>query len=92
MNDFHISPPFTWNYFKQTNAPYNIRNTQLLELSKCKVKRYGLNTALFKGSRVHFHGKNCQRILRKQSLYNISKKKKKKIENRQGDHVLVECS
>ena len=29
----NINPPFTWDYFKQKNNPYNLRNTQLLELS-----------------------------------------------------------
>ena len=45
----NISPPFTWNYFKQKNSPYNLRNTQQLKLSKCRTKAYGLNTTLFKG-------------------------------------------
>ena len=26
----NINLPFTWNYFKQKNNPYNLRNTQLL--------------------------------------------------------------
>ena len=26
----NISPPFTWDYFKQKNNAYNLRNTQLL--------------------------------------------------------------
>ena len=42
--------PFTWDYFKQKNTPYHLRNTQLLELSKCRTKMYGLNTTLFKGA------------------------------------------
>ena len=46
----NISPPFTWDYFKQKNTPYHLRNTQLLELSKCRTKTYGLNTTLFKGA------------------------------------------
>ena len=46
----NISPPFTWGYFQQKNTPYHLRNTQLLELSKCRTKTYGLNTTLFKGS------------------------------------------
>ena len=37
----NISPPFTWDYFKQKNTPYHLRNTQLLELSKCRKKRMG---------------------------------------------------
>ena len=46
----NISPPFTWDYFKQKNTPYHLRNTQLLELSKCRTKTYGLNTTIFKGA------------------------------------------
>ena len=46
----NISPPFTWDCFKQKNDPYNLRNTQLLELSKCRTKTYVLNTTLFKGA------------------------------------------
>ena len=30
----NVSPPFTWDYFKQKNTSYHLRNTQLLELSK----------------------------------------------------------
>ena len=45
-----ISPPFTWDYFKQNNTPYHLRNKQLLELSKCRTKMYGLNTTLLKGA------------------------------------------
>ena len=44
----NISPPFTWDYFMQKNNPYNLRNTQLLELNKFRTKTYGLNTTLFK--------------------------------------------
>ena len=32
----NTSPPFTWDYFKQNNNPYNLRNTQL---SKCRTKQ-----------------------------------------------------
>ena len=46
----NISPLFTRDYFKQKYTPYHLRNTQLLELSKCRTKTYGLNTTLFKGS------------------------------------------
>ena len=46
----NISSPFTWDFFKQKNNPYNLRNTQLLELRKCRTKTYGLNTTLFKGA------------------------------------------
>ena len=45
-----MSPPFTWDYFKQKNTPYYLRNTQLPELNKCRRKTYGLNTALLKGA------------------------------------------
>ena len=46
----NISPPFTWDYFKQKKNPYNLRNTQLLELNKCRTKTYGLNKTLFEGA------------------------------------------
>ena len=46
----NISPPFTWQYFKQKNNPDNLRNTQLLELSKCRTKTYVLRKTLFKGA------------------------------------------
>ena len=46
----NISPPFTWDYFKQKNDPYNLRNKQLLELSKLRTKTYGLNMTLFTGA------------------------------------------
>ena len=42
----NVSP--TWDYFKQKNNLYHLRNTPLLELSKCRTKTYGLNTTLFK--------------------------------------------
>ena len=32
------------------NNTYNLRKTQLLDLSKCRTKTYGLNTTLFKGA------------------------------------------
>ena len=80
----NISPPFTWDYFKEKNTPYHLRNTQLLELSKCRTKTYGLNTTLFKGA--HFYGINCQAILRKQNPLYISKIK---FRNGQGEHILV---
>ena len=44
----NISPLFTLDYFKQKNNPYHLRNAELLELSKCRKKTYGLNTVLFK--------------------------------------------
>ena len=34
----NISLPFTWDYFKQKNTPYHLRNTQLPELSKLQNK------------------------------------------------------
>ena len=40
---------FHTGYFKQKNTLYHLRNMQLLELSKCRTKTYGLNTTLFKG-------------------------------------------
>ena len=47
----NISPPFTWGYFQQKNTPCHLRNTQLLELSKCRTKTLnGLNTTLLKGA------------------------------------------
>ena len=46
----NISPSFTWNYFKQKNNLHNLRNAQLLELSKCRTKTHGLITTLFKGA------------------------------------------
>ena len=79
----NIIPPFTWDYFKQKNTPYHLRNTQLLELSKCRTKTYGLITTLFKGVLLW---NNCQTILRKQNPLYISKIK---FRNGQGDHVLV---
>ena len=42
----NISPPFIWDYFKQKNNLYNLRNTQLLELRKHRTKMYGLNATL----------------------------------------------
>ena len=60
----NISLLFTWDYFKQKkkNTPYHLRNTQRLELSKCRTKTYGLNTHYL---RERFCGINCQTILRK---------------------------
>ena len=47
----NISLPFIWDYFKQKNTPCHLRNTQLLELSKCRTKTLnGLNTTLLKGA------------------------------------------
>ena len=46
----NIGPPFPWDYFKQKIIHNNLRNTQLLELSKYRTKTYGLNTTLFKGA------------------------------------------
>ena len=73
----NISPPFTWDYFKQKNTPYHLRNTQLLELSKCRTKTYGLNKTLFKGALLW------------NKLPNNLKETKIKFGNGQGDHVLV---
>ena len=41
---------FHMGLFKQKNTPYQLTNKQLLQLSKCRTKTYGLNTTLFKGS------------------------------------------
>ena len=70
----NISPPFTWNYLKQKINPHNLRNLQLLKLSKCRTKTFGLNTAIFKAPLLwnkmpnHFKG----------AKYLIYFKKKKK--------------
>ena len=56
----NTSLPFTRDYFKQKNNLYNLRNTQLLELSKCRTKTYRSNTNYLKG---HFCRINCQTIL-----------------------------
>ena len=37
-----------------------MRHTQLLELSKCRNKTYGLSTALIKGSLVEYTTKSFQ--------------------------------
>ena len=60
----NLSSPFTWDYFKQKNNSCNLRNVQLLELSNCRTKSYGLNTALFKGG-IFCAIINCQIILKK---------------------------
>ena len=76
----NINPPFTWDYFKQKNNPYNLRNTQLLELSKCRRKliRHYLTE--------HLRGMNCQIVFRKRNPLYISRIK---FGNGQGGHVLV---
>ena len=77
----NISPPFTWDYFKQKNTPLLLRNTQLLELSKWRTKTYGLNTTLFKGTllwnKLPNHFKEAKSI------------SKTKFGNGQEDYVLV---
>ena len=70
---------FTWDFFKQKNNPYKLRNTQLLEITKCIIKTYGLINC----------GINCQIILRNQNPLYISKIK---IENGPGAHVLVKSA
>ena len=61
----NIIPPFTWDYFEQKNNQYNLRNTQLIELSKCRKKTYWLNKTLFKGALLwnklpnHFKEAKC---------------------------------
>ena len=79
----NLSPLFTWDYFEQKNNPYYLRNAQLLELSKCRTKTYGLNTTLFKGALLW---NKLPIILRKQSPLYISKIK---FGNGQGGHVLL---
>ena len=64
----NISSPFTWEYFKRKNNPCNLGNMQLLELSKCRTKTYGLNTTLFKGALLWNKPPN---ILRKQNPLHI---------------------
>ena len=77
----NISPPFTWNYFKEKNTPYHLRNTELFELSKCRTKSYGLNTTLFKGSllwnKLPNHFKEAKSLISKY------------FRNGQKDHVVV---
>ena len=34
----------------QQHNPYNLINTQVLEISKCRKKNYELNTTVFKGA------------------------------------------
>ena len=48
---------------EQKKTSYNLGNTELLELSKCRTKTYGLNYL-----KEPFSGINCQSILRKQNL------------------------
>ena len=48
-----------------------LRNTQVLELSKCRTKINGLNTALFTGASLC--GTNIQIILRKQNPLTLFK-------------------
>ena len=79
----NISPPFTWDYFKQKNNPYNLRNMQLLELSKCRTKTYGLNTTLFKGALLWNNLPNHFKEAKSLMHFKI------KFGNGQGGHVLV---
>ena len=79
----NISSPFTWDFFKQKSNPYNLRNTQLLELSKCRTKTYGLNMTLFKGALLW---NKLPNHLKKQNPLYISKIK---FGNGQEGHVLV---
>ena len=74
-----ISRPFTWDYFKRKNSPYNLRNTQLLELTKGRTKTNGLNTTLFKGTLLY------NKLLNHNLLYLL----KIKFGNGQRGQVLV---
>ena len=66
----------TWDCFKPKNYLYKLRNTQLLEITKCIIKTYELKNCEI----------NCQIILRNQNpLYNS----KIKFGNGSGGHVLV---
>ena len=66
----------TWDCFKPKNNLYKLRNTQLLEITKCIIKTYELINCEI----------NCQIILRNQNpLYNL----KIKFGNGSGGHVLV---
>ena len=78
----NIIQPLAWDQFKQKDNPFHLRNTQLLELSKCRTKTFGLNTTLFKGALLWNKGSNH---LRKQNPFYISETK---FENGQGGHVL----
>ena len=67
---------FTWDFFKQKNNPYKLRNTQLLEITKCIIKSYGLiNCGIY-----------CQIILWNQNPLYLSKIK---FGNGPGGHVFV---
>ena len=63
----NINLPFMWDCFKQKNNPYNFKNTQLLEPSKCRTKTYELNTTLFKGAllwnKLQNHFKEAQSLI-----------------------------
>ena len=78
----NISPPFTWDYFKQKNNQCNFRNTQLLELRKCRARTYGYY------SKALSCWINCPIILRKQNLLHVSKIA---LGNGQGVHACI-CS
>ena len=64
-----------------------LRNTQLLELSKCRTKTLGLNIILFKGALLW--NKLPNHFKEAKSLIHFKKKKKNKYENGQRDYVLV---
>ena len=67
----------------QQHNPYNLINTQVLEISKCRKKNYELNTTVFKGALLW---KNLPKHFWKQSHLYISKIK---LGNGQGGRVLV---
>ena len=64
-----------------------LRNTQLLELSKCRTKTLGLNIILFKGALLW--NKLPNHFKEAKSLKHFKKKNKNKYGNGQRDHVLV---
>ena len=72
----NISPPSHGIVLSKKNNPYKLTNAQLLEITKCIIKTYGLINCEI----------NCQIILRKQNPLYISKIK---FGNGLGGHALV---
>ena len=72
----NISPPSHGIVLSKKNNPYKLTNAQLLEITKCIIKTYGLINCEI----------NCQIILRKQNPLYISKIK---FGNGPGGHALV---
>ena len=80
----NISPPFTWDHLSKRNKLYNLRNTQVVELNKCRTKTYGLkNTAVFIGALLW--NKLLNQFKEAKSLTHF----KIKFGNGQGGHALV---